>query len=147
LFLGVLTSFGAGALVALRAGGGEWAAAHHAALRWASSFATSMTMMWSVVGWTGACVRWFVAPSPAIRYVADASYWIDIVHLPAVVALQVWLVPLAWPSWVQVPLAVAATMILLLAIYHAGVRYTWVGTWLTGRRHTRAGRTGVPYAV
>ena len=103
-------------------------------------------MMLSVIGWTGGFVRWFAQPSPAIRYVADASYWIYIVHLPVVVALQVWLVRLAWPAWVQVPLVVAATVILLLAVYHAGVRYTWVGAWLNGRRHTRAGRAGVGHA-
>lgn len=143
LILGIATSFGAGALVALRVGGGEWAAQHPATLRWASSFGTSLTMMLSVTGWTGGFVRWFAQPSPAIRYVADASYWIYIVHLPVVVALQVLLVRLAWPSWLQLPLVIAATMILLLGVYHVGVRYTWVGAWLNGRRHTRAGRAGI----
>lgn len=49
---------------------------------------------------------------------------------------------LFWIS-VLVPLVIAATVILLLGVYHAGVRYTWVGAWLNGRRHTRAGRAGI----
>jgi hypothetical protein len=74
------------------------------ALRWATSFGTSLTMMVSVFGWMGCFVRFFNRPSARARYVADASHWIYVTHLPLVVALQVWWVHSGMPWWIQVPL-------------------------------------------
>jgi hypothetical protein len=48
-----------------------------------------------------------------------------------------------WPGWALMKfllLNVAATLI-LLASYHFGVRYTWIGALLNGRRE-RTGKLG-----
>lgn len=71
------------------------------------------------------------------RYLADASYWIYLAHLPLVITLQ-WLVA-AWsvPWWVKLPLIVAVSMTVLLASYHWLVRATFIGAVLHGRRRPR----------
>ena len=138
LTIGVVTSAIAVTGVAVRLDGGDWAVAHATALRWATSFGTSLAMMASVFGWMGAFTTWFSRPSARARYVADASYFIYIAHLPIVVGLQVALSRSGAPWWVQVPAISAITTGLLLLVYHWGVRYTWIGTWLNGPRRRPA---------
>ena len=48
-----------------------------------------------VLGLTGAALRFLSNYSATRRYIADASYWIYLVHLPVVAAFQVWVGPLA----------------------------------------------------
>jgi peptidoglycan/LPS O-acetylase OafA/YrhL len=137
LLTGLVAALVASTGVGMRYAGGEWVTMHATALRWATSFGTSLTMMASVLGWMGCFVRLFGHESARIRYVADASYWIYIVHLPIVVGLQLLLAGSGMPWWIQVPLVNIVTFTLLLATYHACVRFTWVGAWLNGRRRTR----------
>jgi glucans biosynthesis protein C len=68
------------------------------------------------------------------RYVADASYWIYLMHLPIVVLLQAWM--MLWPiHWtIKFPLIIGITMLLLLTSYHWLVRYTFIGALLNGRK-------------
>ena len=74
-------------------------------------------MTLSVAGWTGLFVARFDRPSRRSRYVADASYFVYIAHLPVVVALQVWWAHAALPWWIQVPLINAITLAVLLIAY------------------------------
>jgi len=69
-----------------------------------------------------------------MRYLADASYWWYLCHVPIVMALQVWIAD--WPlnGWLKLLLILAATIAILLPSYHAMVRYTWVGRILNGAR-------------
>lgn len=95
-------------------------------------------MMWGLVlGFLGMFTRYCRRESAATRYVADASYWVYIVHLPLVVALQVWLgrVVLPWP----IKYAIICLVVLLLAFlsYHYLVRATFIGVQLNGRRYPR----------
>jgi surface polysaccharide O-acyltransferase-like enzyme len=69
-----------------------------------------------------------------VRYVSDASYWIYLSHLPLVIWMQ--MLAVDWPvnphlAFVLISVAVPG---LLLVIYAWGVRYTWVGTLLNGKR-------------
>ena len=86
---------------------------------------------------TGLALRYLSGHNAAIRYVADASYWIYLVHLPVVAALQVWVGhwPLHWG--VKYPFVVAATLALLLLSYHVLVRPTPIGKLLNGRAYPR----------
>jgi peptidoglycan/LPS O-acetylase OafA/YrhL len=137
LLTGLIAAIVASAGVGAHYAGGDWVKAHATALKWATSFGTSLTMMTSVLGWIGCFVSLFSRESARIRYVADASYWMYIVHLPIVVGLQVLLAGSGMPWWIQVPLVNVVTFALLLASYHAFVRFTWIGAWLNGRRRTR----------
>ena len=89
------------------------------------------------LGLLGAAVRFCSRVSPARRYLADASYWFYLIHLPIVFALQVLLmdVPLHWA--IKFPLILATTLALLFASYHYLVRPTFVGELLNGRRYPR----------
>ena len=50
--------------------------------------------MWMLIfGIVGAFVRLLDRPSPIVRYVSDASYWMYIVHLPIVIAVPGLLAP------------------------------------------------------
>ena len=92
------------------------------------------------MGWTlafvGAGIRFFAKPHPVIRYIADASYWMYIAHLPLVMALQT-AVMLADVHWSIKYLFINIVCVgLLLATYHFWIRSTWVGRLLNGRKYS-----------
>ena len=100
-------------------------------------------MMWSfMLGFTGLFTRFASHPSRAWRYVADSSYWVYLIHLPLVVALQVWLayVPLHWA--LKLPLILLLATPVLFLSYHHLVRPTFIGQVLNGRRHPRHRSSG-----
>jgi fucose 4-O-acetylase-like acetyltransferase len=82
--------------------------------------------------------RFFETESKPVRYLADASYWMYLVHLPIVLFLQAWM--MTWPvHWsIKYPLIVVLTSAPLLISYHFLVRFTWLGALLSGRRRSRA---------
>jgi ABC-type multidrug transport system ATPase subunit/peptidoglycan/LPS O-acetylase OafA/YrhL len=96
----------------------------------ASSWAWSFAL-------TGLALRFLSGHRPAVRYVADASYWIYLVHLPVVAALQVWVGdwPLHWG--LKYPFVVIASLGLLFLSYHGLVRSTVIGRVLNGRAYPR----------
>lgn len=72
------------------------------------------------------------------RYLADASYWIYLAHLPVVMLLQVLAVRLMpGPAGLKWAVVIVLSLGLLLASYGLFVRTTWLGAWLNGRRHAR----------
>jgi peptidoglycan/LPS O-acetylase OafA/YrhL len=78
-------------------------------------------------------------PSRVRRYVADSSYWIYIVHLPLVCALQVAIAPLAWHWSLKFAFILIVSVPILFLTYHYLVRFTFVGATLNGRRASRSG--------
>lgn len=92
-------------------------------------------------GWTfamlGLGLRFLSGYSAWRRYLADASYWIYLAHLPLVMALQLmvrdW--PVAWP--IKFVLVLGTAMGLLLLSYSWFVRPTFIGATLNGRRIPR----------
>ncbi len=94
----------------------------------------------SIWTWTfailGLALRFFSAHSATRRYIADASYWLYLVHVPLVMALQVALSQLDWPWWVKFPLILGIAFALLFASYQLFVRYSFIGAILNGRRES-----------
>ena len=90
-----------------------------------------------VFGLIGAAVRFCSKASPLRRYLADASYWFYLVHLPIVFGLQV--LVMQWPlHWsLKFLLIVGVTLAVLFASYHFLVRSTLLGEILNGRRAPR----------
>jgi len=88
---------------------------------------------WSlgIIGWA---VRFCSHASAPVRYVADASYWMYLAHLPLVWALQVLVMnwPLHWS--VKFTMIVGVTMSILLWSYRTLVRSTFIGVMLNGNR-------------
>jgi glucans biosynthesis protein C len=88
-------------------------------------------------------LKFFSGFSAARRYLADASYWIYLVHLPLVVALQVVMAKLSWPTLIEFPLLLVIAFGLMLATYHLFVRYSFIGAILNGRRKMRPPTAGL----
>jgi len=100
----------------------------------------SMVWFWSL-GLIGAALRFMTRESRAARYMADSSYWLYIIHLPIIVALQAMVSHWPLPAEIKLPIILAIAMALMLASYHWLIRYSFMGAWLNGRR---AARTNLP---
>jgi ABC-type multidrug transport system ATPase subunit/peptidoglycan/LPS O-acetylase OafA/YrhL len=91
---------------------------------------------WSF-GIIGAALRFCDGESAVRRYLADASYWLYLAHLPLVFFLAAAFAKVPWHWAIKFPLILAITMTVLLASYHYLVRSTWIGEILNGRRYPR----------
>ena len=78
----------------------------------------------------GAAMRFLSGYSAARRYIADASYWIYLVHLPIILALQVVVAPLDWPWPVKYAVILAVAFPPMLASYELFVRHGLIGAIL-----------------
>jgi len=76
--------------------------------------------------------------SQLVRYLADSSYWVYILHLPLLMAAGIALAPSGLPIAVKLLMTWTVTMAILVASYDLMVRPTWIGAWLNGRRRPRA---------
>lgn len=94
------------------------------------------TMAWALA-FVGVFVRYVRRENKALRYLADASYWMYLLHLPLVMALQTWLMDLPWHWGVKFVMINVFSALILLASYEVGVRYTWIGAVLSGQKKTR----------
>lgn len=89
----------------------------------------------------GLGLRFLADPSPRRRYLADASYWIYLAHLPLVLGLQLLIRDWALPWPVKFALLMGVTMAMLLISYDWLVRPTAIGALLNGRRYPRGTMT------
>lgn len=95
-------------------------------------------MMWSLVSLTIGLFRHFLdRPSKTIRYLADSSYWLYLIHLPIVIWLQIAFaeLPLHWS--IKLIAISTITIALSLVLYDLFVRSTVIGVVLNGRRKPR----------
>ncbi len=92
-------------------------------------------MMWLLATLTiGVCRKLFKKSSPSISYLADASYWIYLVHLPIVIWLQIAVAELAM-HWLFKLIAICMlTTLISLFAYHLFVRNTFIGKTLNGKK-------------
>lgn len=89
------------------------------------------TMTFAVTGWF---MRFAGQHSSRVRYLADASYWCYLLHLPLVLWLQVVVANWTLNGWLKFSFIMAVNVVLLLVSYHWCVRYTWIGRLLNGPR-------------
>lgn len=88
----------------------------------------------------GLALRFLSGFSPTRRYLADASYWLYLIHLPILMVLQVAVSSLDWPWAVKFGTILLVALPLMFASYQLLVRYSFIGTVLNGRRMRREGR-------
>jgi surface polysaccharide O-acyltransferase-like enzyme len=72
--------------------------------------------------------------SPVVRYLSDASYFVYIFHIIVVLFFQHLLHSVGVPVGIKLPVVIIATTGILLGIYQIGVRYTFIGTLLNGKK-------------
>ncbi|MEP3479639.1 MAG: acyltransferase family protein [Fuerstiella sp.] len=89
-----------------------------------------------VYGMIGVFNSWFGRSSPVVSYLSDASYWVYIVHLPIVAALQLAVYDLNIHSLWKFAVVSVVTTVACLVSYQWLVRYTVVGSFLHGPRST-----------
>jgi glucan biosynthesis protein C len=82
----------------------------------------------------GLALRFLSGFSPLRRYLADASYWLYLIHLPILMALQVAVSQLDWPGLVKFAMIMLVSLPVMFASYQYLVRYSFIGTVLNGRR-------------
>ncbi len=94
--------------------------------------------MWSLTFlMIGILRKLFSRPNGFVRYIADSSYWMYLLHLPVVVWLQVAVaeLPLHWS--LKLAFISSITIGLSLFTYDLVVRSTFIGWILHGRRRER----------
>ena len=72
--------------------------------------------------------------SKPVRYIADSSYWIYLMHLPTVIFLQYLMLDTGWNLWVEFLVSSVGTILIGLVTYAAFIRWTPIGWMLNGRR-------------
>ena len=80
------------------------------------------------------CLKFLSGHSPVRRYLADASYWVYILHLPLVMLGQVWIQDWAAPWWLKLGGLSLGVFAVCLISYELTVRHGFMGKWLNGRR-------------
>lgn len=87
-----------------------------------------------VLGSVGLFRRFFAQENPRIRYLSDASYWLYLAHLPLTIGLQIWISNWDIHHLPKFLLVCGLTFGILIALYEYGVRYTFLGAGLNGRK-------------
>jgi peptidoglycan/LPS O-acetylase OafA/YrhL len=96
---------------------------------------------WSF-GLIGAAMAFLSKENKVIRYLADSSYWIYLIHLPVVIVFQILFVQVELAWFVKFPIMLALSSAVMLASYQLLVRNTPIGGLLNGRRY--GGRKTAP---
>ena len=107
----------------------------HAALE---AYAGFWMTLWCVL----AARRWLAGRNTTMRWLADASYWVYMVHLPLLFAIQYRLLDLQMHWIAKFAIATLSTLALSFASYQLLVRDTVIGRLLNGKlpnaRHREA---------
>ncbi|MDA7538609.1 acyltransferase family protein [bacterium] len=92
-------------------------------------------MTWLLlIGLFGFFRRYLNGGHLVVRYLSDASYWLYLGHFPLIVALQIVMQDWEISAWLKFSIMAFGVTGILLVIYEYGVRYTWVGALLNGRK-------------
>ncbi len=103
-------------------------------LLYAAAYAIT-SVCWTLA-FVGVGVKLLSQQNATIRYLADASYWMYIMHLPLVMVVQTSLMLLNIHWAIKFLTINVVTCVVLLITYHYGVRSSWIGQMLNGKRRT-----------
>ncbi|MFO0120901.1 MAG: acyltransferase family protein [Inhella sp.] len=101
---------------------------------WAVAAVSSVAAVWGCGAVVGAACAWQAPMGRAMRFLADAAYWVYLVHLPILLALQLATMDLDWPRTLKLPLVLGLTLGLSLGTFALWIRNGVWGRWLLGRR-------------
>jgi glucans biosynthesis protein C len=76
-----------------------------------------------VLGLLGVALRFFAHPSAFWRFVADASYWVYLIHLPLVMVGQTLLARVEWSWALKFPMVVLGVLLVAFSSHHILVRF------------------------
>ena len=90
---------------------------------------------WLIVfGGLGVLLRSNHGKGPVLRFLAEASFWVYLVHVPIVAFLQLVLLPTTWPALVKFAIVATVTLVLSYASYGPLVRFSVIGSIINGAR-------------
>ena len=128
------STFCAGPVLSLIVGGRP-----PAAITFVAVTSVGATLVWLFFfGLTGLFLRYCNRPSPAVRYLVDASFWIYLVHLPLTIWLPGLFSGLTVPAGIKILMVLGITYALAITTYDLFVRSTVIGFVLSGGRRPRA---------
>jgi glucan biosynthesis protein C len=101
---------------------------------WQIKLLMTLTTVTLVLGLLGVFLRFVNAESPVMRYLSDASYWVYLIHVAIVDAVQIWMGNTTLWGPLKPVLSFVIPVIIALATYQLFVRYTFIGFYLHGSR-------------
>jgi hypothetical protein len=104
------------------------------AIRLAAATSYALAMWTTAFAVIGSALRFLSGFSATRRYVADASYWLYLIHLPIVMALQVAVSSLDWPWPAKFATILLIAVPAMFVSYQLLIRYSVIGAMLNGRR-------------
>ena len=134
VFTVIALGSGAGALVLTGGPVPELAPLTDPSLKAGAACVYAFAVFASTFALTALALRFLSGYSAVRRYLADASYWIYIVHLPLVMVGQVLMLDAPLPWWGKLTGVVLGVMAVSLISYELLVRHTFIGKGLNGRR-------------
>ena len=111
--------------------------APYSAIKLAAAICYALAIWTTTFAAIGLALRFLSGFSPTRRYLADASYWLYLIHLPILMVLQVAVSGLDWPWPIKFGTILLVSLPLMFASYQLLVRYSFIGTVLNGRRERR----------
>ncbi len=102
------------------------------------AFTNALLPCLMVFGLIGLYLKYLDRESATGRYLADASYWMYLAHMPLVIWLQAFLASAPIPGLIKFGLVFGAVTAFTLITYDLFVRSTFIGAVLNGRRMPRA---------
>jgi peptidoglycan/LPS O-acetylase OafA/YrhL len=102
-------------------------------LHWLQAVLEAYAGLWLTLCCLQAGKHWLNGQNSVMRYLSDASYWVYLVHLPILFAIQYRLLDVAAGWQMKFAISVFATSLLSLASYQLLVRNTFIGKLLGGR--------------
>ncbi len=94
----------------------------------------SLQIILLVAGFTGVFLKYFSEKNQTWRYLSDAAYWLYLLHMGIVTALQIILLYVEVPPILEFFGITGITLLLTMLSYHFWVRYTRIGDYLHGHR-------------
>jgi len=88
-----------------------------------------------ILGVSGLFLRFLGGHSPYRRYLCDSSYFLYIAHAPVILAFQLLLRDVDLPPVAKMAIVLVGTIAVLMPVYRYGVRPTFIGAVLNGRRY------------
>jgi peptidoglycan/LPS O-acetylase OafA/YrhL len=104
------------------------------AVRFAGATCYALAIWTTTFAVIGVALRFLSGFSATRRYIADASYWLYLIHLPIVMALQVSVSSLDWPWPAKFATILLVAVPVMFVSYQLLVRYSVIGAVLNGRR-------------
>lgn len=112
---------------------------------WFALAYNACTWLWSFA-LIGLFLRYVSRPHPGLSYLAQSSYWVYVIHMPATIGFGALLYGSSLPALIKMPINIVATTVVSLLSYHFLVRSTWLSRLLNGRSYPFTLFGGLPLA-